>query len=233
MALDDKMALHAFFTRSSSMSNPVLTLAAALFTFALGAAATDFSVTFEQDRVGTPPAGFTFSSMRQPAPGAWLVARHGTQQYLVHEADRTANGFSLAVHSAVLPAAFTLAAKLRLSGGTRVGGVIWHYQDEANYYALALDLARRQVSLYRVAAGNRIRLEVEDDLELDRDAWHVVKVNHDGHSTRVLVDGVRVFDHEDRRLEVRPVGGRAGLLAAGNASVDYDDLHVESSPRSR
>ena len=32
---------------------------------------------FDQDKAGTPPAGFTFAAMRQPAPGAWLVRRMG------------------------------------------------------------------------------------------------------------------------------------------------------------
>ena len=193
----------------------------------------DFTVTFDHDRAGTPPAGFTFSAMRQPGPGSWIVERQGSQQFLTHGADTSANGFSLAVNAAVLPAAFMLSAKVRTVGGGRVGGLVWHYQDESNYYALALDLNRRQVSLYRVAAGNRIRLEFAEDLELDRDAWHAIKVIHEGHGTRVLLGGIRVFDHEDRRHEARADDGRAGLLAAGNSAVQYDDLHVETSDRGR
>lgn len=227
------------------MLNPALTFTAASLVFALsttavvstktdsGRNAADFTVTFEQDRPGAPPAGFVFSAMRQAAPGSWIVERLGTQQFLAHGADAAANGFSLAINAVILPAAFTLSAKVRTVGGGRVGGLIWHYQDESNYYALALDLGRRQVSLYRVAAGNRIRLEFEDDLELDPEAWHTIKVIHGGHSTRVLVGGIRVFDHDDRRHEVRADGGRGGLLAAGNSTVHYDDLHVGSSDRNR
>ena len=231
------------------MLNPVLTLATASLLVALGVSAVagpggetsrararsraDFTVTFDEDRAGVPPSGFVFSAMRQSGPGSWVVERQGTQQFLAHGADTAANGFSLAVSAAVLPAAFTLSAKVRTVGGGRVGGLVWHYQDESNYYALALDLSRRQVALYRVAAGNRIRLEFTDDLELERDAWHAIKVIHEGHSTRVLLGGIRVFDHEDRRHEARADDGRAGLLAAGNSAVHYDDLHIESSDRGR
>jgi hypothetical protein len=228
------------------MFNPVLTFAAASLVLTLGASraldsrpafgrnTADLTVTFDHDKPGAPPTGFTFSAMRQAAPGSWVVERQGTQQFLVHGADTTANGFSLAINGTVLPGAFTLSAKVRTVGGGRVGGLVWHYQDESNYYALTLDLGRRQVSLYRVAAGNRIRLEFEDDLELDPEAWHAIKVIHGGHSTRVLLGGIRVFEHDDRRHETQTDGGRAGLLAAGNSTVHYDDLHVvESSDRGR
>jgi hypothetical protein len=81
------------------------------------------------------------------------------------------------------------------------------------------------VALYRVSRGNRIRLEFEDDLELDRDAWHVLRVEHADGRIRVALGGIGVMRARSR--EPRPAEGRAGVWSAGNATAWFDDLSVQ------
>ncbi len=131
---------------------------------------------FDQEKAGTPPAGFTFAAMRQPAPGAWLVRRDGANGYLAHDPDTASQGYALAVLDHSPQGEVTVSVRLRLAGGRRAGGIVWHYVDNQHYYASVLDLSRGEISLYRVASGNRSRMEFEDDLELDPDAWHTMKV---------------------------------------------------------
>jgi hypothetical protein len=181
---------------------------------------------FDQEKAGTPPAGFTFAAMRQPAPGAWLVRRAGTNGYLAHDPDTTSQGYALAVLDHSPPGDGVVSVRLRLAGGRRAGGIVWHYMDSQHYYASVLDLSRGEISLYRVASGNRSRIEFEDDLELDPEAWHTMKVSHTGRSTRVSLGGIRVF--EDSRRDKEGTGtGRIGLIAAGDADVWYDDLRID------
>jgi hypothetical protein len=185
-------------------------------------------VSFDHDKPGAPPAGFSFAAMRQPAPGAWLVRRTGTNGYLVHDPDVASQGYALAVVDALPPAEVNVSVRLRLAGGQRAGGIVWHYVDSQHYYASVLDLSRREISVYRVSSGNRSRMEFEDDLELDPEAWHTMKVSHTGHSTRVSLGGIRVFE-DSRREKDGAGGGRVGLMAAGDADVWFDDLHIEPS----
>lgn len=181
---------------------------------------------FDQEKAGTPPAGFTFAAMRQPAPGAWLVRRAGANGYLAHDPDTGSQGYALAVLDHSPQGEVTVSVRLRLAGGRRAGGIVWHYVDSQHYYASVLDLSRGEISLYRVASGNRSRMEFEDDLELDPDAWHTMKVSHTGRSTRVSLGGIRVF--EDARRDKDGTGvGRVGLIAAGDADVWYDDLRID------
>ena len=181
---------------------------------------------FDQEKAGTPPAGFTFAAMRQPAPGAWLVRRAGTNGYLAHDPDIASQGYALAVLDNSPQGELVVSVRLRLAGGRRAGGILWHYVDNQHYYASILDLSRGEISLYRVASGNRSRIEFEDDLELDPEAWHTMKVSHTGRSTRVSLGGIRVF--EDTRRDKDGTGaGRVGLIAAGDADVWYDDFRID------
>jgi hypothetical protein len=181
---------------------------------------------FDHDKAGTPPAGFTFAAMRQPGPGAWLVRRAGAQSFLAHDPDTASQGYAFAVLDNSPHGDIVISVRLRLAGGSRAGGLIWHYVDNRHYYASVLDVSRGEIALYRVASGNRSRIEFEDDLELDAEAWHTMKVSHTGRSTRVSLGGIRVF--EDTRRDKEGTGaGRVGLIAAGDADVWYDDLRID------
>jgi hypothetical protein len=121
--------------------------------------------------------------------------------------------------------------RLRLHGGARAGGLVWRYVDDRDYYAALLDLARGEISMYRVSDGNRTKLEFEDDLELDPEAWHTLKAVHVGAFAYVTLGGIRVFEDHIGRPD-RAGAGRAGVLSTGNSEVWFDDLRIEA-PRRR
>jgi len=184
---------------------------------------------FEDDATGAVPAGFTFAAARQQSPGQWTVRADGANHYLAHAADSSAaQGFSLALLDPVHTDDVRVSVRLKLTGGERVGGVVWRYQDPENFYAVSLDLARQEVAVYRVVRGNRIRLEDEDDLELDVDAWHVVRVEHDGGRIRVALGGIGVIRTQDRTPSI---SGRAGVWSGGASTTWFDDLRTEDVPR--
>jgi hypothetical protein len=93
-----------------------------------------------------------------------------------------------------------------------------------NHYAVQLDLVRQDISMYRVVSGNRIRIEREDDLELDPEAWHSLRVLQERGEIRVYLGGIRVFGERDR---LPRVPANVGLWAAGDATVMFDDFRVE------
>jgi hypothetical protein len=182
--------------------------------------------TFDAGKAGEPPPGFTFAAMRQPSPGLFLVRRAGADSRLVHSADAAATGFAFAIAPRDPLSDLVISVRLRLSGGSRAGGVVWRYVDARNFYAAVLDLGNAELSLYRVTNGNMIRIEQERELELDAEAWHSLKVVHDNADVRVSLGGVRVFTEDERRHSRLLPRGRAGLLAAGTAEVWFDDLRI-------
>src|SRR5690349_5040613 len=81
---------------------------------------------FDEDKPGHPPQGFLLAAMRQPGSGQWLVHRQGSNSYLAHEADSTAKGYSLAIHTVAAPIEVVASVRMRLAGGTKTGGLVWH-----------------------------------------------------------------------------------------------------------
>lgn len=183
---------------------------------------------FDEDRADQPPVGFSLAATRQADAGRWLVQRSGGSGHLVHRADATAPGFALAVADRPAPADAAVSVRLKFNGATRSGGLVWRYRDDLNYNALLLDLNRGELSVYRITAGNRVRLDMRDELELDPAAWHALKVIHEGNHIRVMLGGVRVFDEQDRRASREASEGRVGVLASGASEIWFDDLSVEA-----
>jgi hypothetical protein len=193
---------------------------------------------FDQDAVGSAPPGFTFAAARLPAAGRWLVRGDaggrdaGSNRYVVHLADEgPTTGFALALLDAPPPADLRLSARVKTVDGARIGGLVWRYQSPENFYAVELDLNAQEVALYHVTRGNRIRLEFEDDIELDRDAWHVLRVEHAGGRIRVALGGIGIM--RARARDDGKADGRAGFWSAGNSTTWFDDLDVQQAQPER
>jgi hypothetical protein len=181
---------------------------------------------FDQDTVGSVPAGFSFAAARLATGGKWLVRADGADRYMVHLSEPAAgDGFAIAVLDAMPPIELRLSARIKLAEGARAGGLVWRYQNPENFYAVSLDLAAQDVALYRVARGNRIRLEIEDDLELDPNAWHSIRVEHEEGRVRVALGGIGVIRARDRAVDEGV--GRAGVWSAGTATTWFDDVQVQ------
>ena len=182
---------------------------------------------FDQDAVGAAPAGFSFAAARLANGGRWLVRAEGADRYMAHLSEPSATeGFAIAVLDGTPPLELRLSARIKLADGARAGGLVWRYQNPENFYAVSLDLAAQEVSLYRVARGNRIRLEVEDDLELDPNAWHALRVEHEDGRIRVALGGIGVIRARERSADD---AGRAGVWSAGAATAWFDDVQVQEA----
>jgi hypothetical protein len=184
--------------------------------------------TFDGDAAGQPPARFTLNEGRDAGPGRWSIAREGSTQVLVHTGD-PASGRAPA--TAIVPGTSTppllhgeISVRVRLLEGERSAGLVWRYRDARNYHLAQFTLGEEQaIALYRVVDGNRVRLENEDDLELDPAAWHSLRVVLRNDEVRVYLGGIRVFEDRDRTAE--PLGV-VGLWCAGNTTAQFDDVRV-------
>jgi hypothetical protein len=197
----------------------------AMVLVAAGLGAAEAVWTFDQDAAGRPPAGFTFHVARDAAPARWWVAREAGNGFLVHGGGAAPGGFALAILETPPSNAAAVSARTRLDGGGGAVGVAWRVQDADNYYLARLDLEGRKqdLGLYRVVNGNRVRIDGEDDLELDAAAWHTLKVVQEADQIRVYLGGIRVLRARDRTF-VKV--GAMGLWCSGDAVAHFDDLRV-------
>jgi hypothetical protein len=180
--------------------------------------------TFDDDKTGGAPTGFSFAAGRDASPGKWVIQRDGAGQVLTRTGpEQTQDGFAVAVYTEAQYENLELAVRLKAIAGSGAAGLVWKYQDPSNHYTAQLDLGRQVLAIYRVAGGNRILLEREDDLELDAGAWHTLRVVNDPGEIRVYLGGIRVFSERDRGA--RGAGG-VGLWVAGSAAASFDDFRV-------
>ena len=204
--------------------NAVAIVTATLVTLAAGPASSQrASWTFDDTVPGRAPQGFTLIDGQPAQPAAWQVQRDNSDTYLTHLA-QTRTGIDLAVASGSSLGNVSLSARIRFPETAHSAGIAWRYRDPGNYYSVALDLRAQNIRIYRVFAGNRTRLEDEDDLELDPSAWHTLKVEDNGNRMRVWLDGVPVVDTRDRSLH-EP--GAVGVWTTGDATVWFDSLQAE------
>jgi hypothetical protein len=179
--------------------------------------------TFESETVGRPSSGFVYRVARESAPARWAVQREGGNSFLVHLGEpSTRGGFSLAIlETPVADGTTFVSVRTRRAGGDGSLGVLWRVQDAENYYLARLDLSRQDIGLYRVVRGNRVRIEGEDDLELDPNAWHTLKIVQEEADIRVYIGGIRVLRARDRTF-AGP--GAAGVWSTGDAVAHFDDV---------
>lgn len=203
----------------------MLLLALSMFLQAAVAAQHVVLRTFDDDKVGAPPAGFTMAAGRDAVPDGWTVKREDNARVLLREGKPSPpDSFAVAIFSVAQYQDVQVSVRLKAIGGGRAAGLVWKYQDPLNHYSAQLDLVKQELSVYRVANGNRIRLEREDDLELDPDAWHSLKVFQERGQIRVYLGGIRVFTERDRMPRI---AANVGLWASGDSTVMFDDFRIE------
>ncbi len=204
----------------------MLLLALSLF---LQAAAAQHVIvrTFDDDKIGSPPAGFAFAAGRDAPADSWSVKREGAAaaRVLVHEGKPSPpDSFAVAIFSGAQYQDVQVSVRFKATGGSRTAGLVWKYQDPMNHYSAHLDLVRQEIAMYRIVNGNRIRIEREDDLELDPDAWHSLKVFQEHGEIRVYLGGIRVLTERDR---LPRANAGVGLWAGGDSTVLFDDFRIE------
>ena len=185
-----------------------------------------FDWTFDDMRVGHPPAGFDLLATGGTKEGKWEVTRDGSNTILAQLAPADVRASSrLALVRDVSLRDVSLAVRLKPGGVGRSAGIIWRYSSEGDYYLARLDLAEQEVSLYRVLRGNRSRLEDREDLELDASTWHTLKIEHRGERVRLWLNGIPVANTRDRTIDLP---GRVGVWTNGDSTAWFDDLRAAS-----
>jgi hypothetical protein len=183
---------------------------------------------FDDDRVGAAPAGMLFAQVKGTAPGRWVVQRTAPDVFLAHLGDtaHAAGGVALALIDGpqVEHEDVRVSTRFRVTGGSRVAGVVWRYQDPDTFYMASLDLARQRLEVHRLGQGNRVRIRSKEGLALDPLAWHTLAVVHEEHEIRLYLGGIHVFEFWDRTLRR---AGRAGVWSAADTDAHFDEVRVE------
>lgn len=214
--------------RSKTFSGVVVVFVAAMGIALAGEART---WSFEQDVVDAAPGGFTFATTLDAPAGRWVVQQDGDQKVLAQvDQDRTDRRFAMAVVDSATYGDVRLSVRGKPVSGEidQAVGLVWRWQGPNDYYVARSNVLERNVRLYRVVNGNRIKFAGVENVELRGGQWHTLGVEHVGARIRVLVDGRELFQAEDRTF-AQP--GKVGLWVKADSVTRFDDFTVESLAR--
>jgi hypothetical protein len=186
-------------------------------------------LTFDQDPIGSPPAGFEFARTGQGAEGKWVVRADKdspTNHVLVQEsADATDYRFPLAVVKEGSYKDVTLSVRARpVSGEVDQGfGLVWRYQDANNYYITRCNADEDNCTIYHTVAGSR-RAFQNKSIKVAKNTWHTLKLEAAGNHFVVWFDGKKVLDATDDTFKD---AGRVGLWTKADSVIQFDDFTIE------
>lgn len=186
---------------------------------------------FRTDKVGSPPAGFTFSKTGNGHPGRWEVisadrALGGGNVLAQMDADTTDNRFPMAIMNG--PPLVNVRLSVRCAAiagkGDRACGIVFRYHDENNYYIARANALENNVRLYRIKNGHREQFGNWDG-KVDSGAWHELRAEARGERFEIYWDGRRVIDTKDRTFRD---AGKVGVWTKADSITYFKDLKVES-----
>ena len=126
----------------------------------------------------------------------------------------------LLYNSSTVAADLDISAVMDLSDG---GGLCWRYQNQSNFYDLAVHDASSgshasTVRLFKVVAGTRTQIGTDTAITFTRGTPHIVRINVLGTAINVYFDGVNVLSTTDSAYTG---AGFCGLRNNGNTAQIY------------
>ena len=202
---------------------------------AIGAgAARAETITFNDQAVGSIPAGFTVALTGGGKPPKWEIqkAPDGTAGNVVVEAsaDTTNYRFPLLVYDKVIATDLDLSVKFRAVRGSvdQAAGLVWRYRDANSYYIVRANALEDNVVLYKVENGRRIDLPLKGKgktygapAPVPKNVWNVLSVQVRGDTFAVSLNGKALYEVVDTTF---PYAGKIGLWTKADSVTMFDDL---------
>ncbi len=207
-----------------------LTLVSVQFAWAQQAPPDSKKLTFDQDSVGFPPAGFEFARTGQGAEGKWVVRSDKgspSNHVLVQESsDPTDYRFPLAVVKEETHKDVTLSVRAKpVSGRVDQGfGMVWRYKDANNYYITRCNADEDNCTIYHTVNGHRRPFQ-NKPIKVAKNTWHTLKLEAVGDHFVVWFDGAKVLDAKDETFKE---AGKVGLWTKADSVIQFDDFTIGS-----
>lgn len=192
-------------------------------------AAGPVTVGFEADRVGSPPATWTFARTGQGEPGRWIVEEGkplGADGRVLVQRSGDATDFRFPVAFAPMPpfADGSISVRCRLIAGKvdQACGVILRAKGEADYVTARANALEDNVRLYNVTKGSRKQIAGWNGV-VSSAAWHALSLSARGDEYVVAFDGKEVIRTRDA---VHAGPGRAGLWTKADSVTAFDSVVI-------
>jgi hypothetical protein len=188
---------------------------------------------FRGERLGAPPAGFSFVRTGQGREGRWQVVQDasapGSDRVLAQlDDDGTDDRFPVAVAEAPVLKDLRLEVRCRpVSGRTdEACGLVFRFRDAGHYYVARANALEDNVNLYRVVNGRRRQITGWSG-KVAAGAWHALAVEARGDRLRVFWEGRPIIDARDSTFAD---AGRVGVWTKADSVTHFAALAVTPLP---
>jgi hypothetical protein len=219
------------------MSRIALGLAGCVIAAAVVYAQTARTVTFDQDKVGAPPQGFSPALTGQGKPGVWVVMKDAQSPERGNvlaqiDPDPTDYRFPVCVLDGLSAKDLDLSVMFKpVSGrGDEAAGLVWRYQDANNYYIVRANALENNVVLYKVQNGRRTDLPLKGvgrtygkKVTVPSGQWSTLRVLATGSLFEVFLDRQQLYQVEDTTF---PDAGKVGVWTKADSVTYFDDLSI-------
>jgi len=192
------------------------------------AAAHAETVTFDADRAGGPPAGWTCGSTGGGTP-KWTVAADADGASTRNVLKQSGKApFPWCIKQGTALADGTVEVKFKPLGGRedQAGGVVWRWKDGDNYYVARANALENNVSLYYTERGRRQTIKYVD-APVAPNAWHTLRAEFTGSQVRVSLGGRNYIELNDNHI-AGP--GAVGVWTKADSVTVFNDFSYQAKP---
>jgi hypothetical protein len=178
--------------------------------------------TFDQDRPGAAPAGWTAGVTGRGSP-SWKVEADPTAPSRPNVLRQSGSGtFPWCVRRDVSIADGFVEVKFKSERGRedQAGGAVWRWKDGDNYYVARANALENNVSLYHTTAGRRNTIQYVD-APVAANVWHVLRVEFAGTRIKVVLDGKAYIELTDNHISG---AGAVGVWTKADSVTAFDDF---------
>lgn len=212
-------------------------LAATLAFAAMSVIAQSIRITFDQEKAGEAPKGFTTALTGRGNPGVWVVLKDETAPSKGNvlaqtDADKTGYRFPVCVYDGLTVKDAEISVKIKaISGVTdQGGGIVWRYRDKDNYYIVRANALEDNVVLYKVQNGKREDLPLKGEgrtygkkVKVPSMQWNTLRVTAVGPLMTIYFNGAKLYEAEDSTFTE---AGKVGLWTKADSVIHFDDLQI-------
>ena len=114
----------------------------------------------------------------------------------------------------------------------RAAGIVWRAKDANNYYIVRANALEDNVVLYKTVDGKRSSLDIVGrsggygvKVPVQAGRWHTLRVEFEGSRFKVVFNGQRLFEVDDRTFSE---AGQVGLWTKADSVTAFDNFSYEA-----
>ena len=180
------------------------------------------SDTFDNAKVGAPPADWTCGVTGRGSP-KWAIEADSSAPSKPNVLKQSGRGtFPWCVKKSVSIADGFIEVKFKPLEGRedQAGGLVWRWKDGDNYYVARANALENNVSLYYTESGRRITIKYVD-APVPRNQWHTLRVEFSAKNIKLSLDGKTYLEFQDDHIAG---AGAVGVWTKADSVTCFDDF---------